>query len=430
MKYIIFLLIISLTACTATAIKKSVKKSEVFEKGFTGFALYDPDKEKMIYSQFADRYFIPASNTKLFTFYVANKILGDSVNGLNYIIQGDSLIFWGTGDPSFLHPDIESTKAYDFLADSEKQLFYANNFDQVTPLGPGWSWDWYNYYFATERSAFPVYGNFIRFKKALDDSIFTFSPYFFYENVKEDPSLIADDYRFIRKKYSNSYSYLINQYDSLEFEIDKPFISSDSLTIELLEDTLNQQVQLVNYDLFKHQPHQQLLTIRADSLYKRLLQNSDNFIAEQVLLLCSDKLFDSLNTNAVIDYAETHFLADLPDELEWADGSGLSKYNMFTPRSIIALLEKIHKEYPEEKVLDLLPAGGESGTIENWYKAEEPYVFAKTGTLSNSICLSGYLLTQSGKKLFFSFMHNNYAIPSSQLKKEMEEILYQIHKTY
>jgi D-alanyl-D-alanine carboxypeptidase/D-alanyl-D-alanine-endopeptidase (penicillin-binding protein 4) len=90
----------------------------------------------------------------------------------------------------------------------------------------------------------------------------------------------------------------------------------------------------------------------------------------------------------------------------------------------------IHQEYLEEKTLQYLPTGGESGTIKNFYKADKPYVFAKTGTLSNSVCLSGYLITKKGKKLIFSFMHNNYVIPSSELKKEMERILWQIHTSY
>src|SRR5690606_2318356 len=107
---------------------------------------------------------------------------------------------------------------------------------------------------------------------------------------------------------------------------------------------------------------------------------------------------------AVIDYPKTNFLNKLPDEPQWADGSGLSGYNMLTPRSVIALLKMIHQESPEENILKYLPVGGESGTIKNNYKADKPYVVAKTGTLSNSICLSGYLLTKKGKKLIFSFM--------------------------
>ncbi|AHM62206.1 peptidase S13 D-Ala-D-Ala carboxypeptidase C [Flammeovirgaceae bacterium 311] len=411
------------------ALKKSFKNSETFAKGHTGFVLYDPQKQKTVYSRNEDQYFIPASNTKLFTFYVAQKVLGDSIAGLKYIERGDSLIFWGTGDPSFLHADLKSTAAYHFLKNHPKDLYFANNFDQVVALGPGWSWDWYNYYFATERSSFPVFGNAIRISKESADTAFTISPYYFGQYVTEDTTLTTPRYRFSRQFQRNFYTYNI-QDPSLEFEIDRPFILSDSLMVRLLEDTLQRPVQLIPFRNYNRSAYRSIQSVPADSLYKRMLQNSDNFIAEQLLILSADKLFDSLNTDAVIEYAKKNFLADLPDEPQWADGSGLSKHNLFTPRSIIVLLQKIDREYPEEKVLDYLPTGGKTGTLRNSYKADPPYVHAKTGSLSNVSCLSGYLITKKGKKLYFSFMHNNYVIPTAALRSEMEKILWQIHSTY
>lgn len=432
MKYLIILLCVILSACTVSSIQKSVRKSAVFEQGYSGIALYDPVKEKMIYAQNEDRHFVAASNTKLFTFYTAQKILGDSINGLNYIVQGDSLIFWGTGDPSFLHPELNNTRIYDFLAESDRQLFFANNFHQVSSLGPGWSWDWYKFYYSTERSAFPVYGNVVRFQKEREDSHLTFSPAFFQQGVQEDISLDTETYSMAltREKYKNEYAYFVKKPESLKFTIDIPFMTSDSLTVEILEDLLKRQVQMIDYSLVRQKPRKQLLTTAPDSLYKRMLQDSDNFLAEQLLLLSSDKMLDSLSTDGIIDYSKKQFLSDLPDEPKWVDGSGLSSQNMFTPRTMISLLAKIRAEFPEEKLFKYMAAGGHSGTIKNYYKADQPYVFAKSGTLGNSTCLSGYVITASGKTLLFSFMLNNYVIPSGQLKDEMERVLYQIHQTY
>ncbi|MEO0333920.1 MAG: D-alanyl-D-alanine carboxypeptidase, partial [Bacteroidota bacterium] len=89
-------------------------------------------------------------------------------------------------------------------------------------------------------------------------------------------------------------------------------------------------------------------------------------------------------------------------------------------------------ELSEERIKTRCAAGGVSGTIENWYgnPEGEPYVFAKTGTLSNKHALSGFLFTRSGKKLIFSFMHNNYITSSSVLKVEMEQILRQLYEEY
>src|SRR5690606_40565208 len=68
-------------------------------------------------------------------------------------------------------------------------------------------------------------------------------------------------------------------------------------------------------------------------LYKVMMQESDNFIAEQLLLLCAQVLSDSLKTEIAIDFVKKHYLDDLVDEPVWVDGSGLSRYNLFTPRS-------------------------------------------------------------------------------------------------
>ena len=162
------------------------------------------------------------------------------------------------------------------------------------------------------------------------------------------------------------------------------------------------------------------------------MQESDNFIGEQLLLSCSAKLFNGqLSSEQTIAYALDSLLADLPDPIRWVDGSGLSRYNLFTPRSIIALLHKLYQEYPQDWLFSMLPNGGKSGTISGWYGGKDaPYVFAKTGTLSNKHCLSGYIKTNSGKVLLFSFMHNNYIGSSTPVKREMQQVLEWIWENY
>src|SRR5690606_12766896 len=139
------------------------------------------------------------------------------------------------------------------------------------------------------------------------------------------------------------------------------------------EDTLKRRVELLPFEDFENQAYQSIKTIKSDSLFKKMLKDSDNFVAEQLLLLSAKKLYNSFNIDSAISYATSHLLYTLPDEPQWVDGLGLSSHNKFTPRSIIAVLNLIHKEYPEEKILDYLPVGGESGTIKDNYKANRPY---------------------------------------------------------
>jgi len=434
MKKLILGFAILISSCTVQKINKSFTKTTVFEQGHLGFMLLDPDKGKVLVDINSDKYFIPASNTKLFTFYTAYTVLGDKmVNGLNYLERGDSLIFWGTGDPSFLHPDFKNDVALDFLKTSDKQLYLIDNFDQVEAFGQGWSWDWYNYYFATERSAFPIYGNVVRFEKKDENSIFEVIPSQFKNFLKAEKNENWKSYNFERDRYQNLFTYQQPPSWQGTFETDIPLVTSSEMTVIWLSEEVGKKITLLKNQGYLNTEPKKLQTVAADSIYSQMMKISDNFLAEQLLLLVSDQLTNTLNTSDAIAYAKENLLADLPDEAIWVDGSGLSARNMFTPRSIIALLGKIRTEVPLEKIKAYFPAGGESGTIRNWYKSDEgqeAYIYAKTGSLSMSNALSGYLITKSGKILHFSCMMNNYAKPSSELKKELEKILYQIHDSY
>jgi len=75
-------------------------------------------------------------------------------------------------------------------------------------------------------------------------------------------------------------------------------------------------------------------------------------------------------------------------------------------------------------LLSLLPAGGVSGTLKNRFDdQDQPWLWAKTGSLSGVVCLSGMLVTRRGKWLAFSFMHNNYVGSSRAYYQEMEKTL-------
>ena len=52
---------------------------------------------------------------KLFSFYTGLHLLGDSLPSLRYFSRGDTLFFQGTGDPTLLHGDVPSRRAYSFL---------------------------------------------------------------------------------------------------------------------------------------------------------------------------------------------------------------------------------------------------------------------------------------------------------------------------
>ncbi len=417
-------LLLGLACSPRIQIIKEVNRAETELQDHTGFALYDPASKKYLIEYNSDKYFTPASNTKIFTFYTSLKLLGDSAIALKYAHRGDSLIFWGIGDPSFLYSrTYYDSSIYNFLAQAEGRLFYSAANFETNSLGPGWAWDDYPYDYSAERSPFPMFGNLITIEKNFAD--FQISPRYFTEHfvIATDPHKHEE---VIRDLDNNQLTYFSGKGLNKSWEV--PYHYSSDLVVDLLSDTLKREVQEINLQV--PPDAQSLKSIPLDSLYRVMMQDSDNFIAEQLLLQCAGILSDTLNSDLAISYAKENFLADLPDEPSWVDGSGLSRYNLFTPRSVVKLWEKISDVVPQQRLFKLLAVGGKSGTIKNWYKKDVPFIFGKTGTLSNNNALSGFLITRKGKVLIFSMMNNNYLAGTNEVRKKMEKILNTIHDKY
>ena len=403
--------------------------SPAFSQSFAGLAVYDPIKHKMLYAHNADRYFTPASNTKLFTFYTGLMILGDSVRGLTYYTAQDSLIFKGTGDPSLLNPDLPASDIIQFLRKRKEKLFYLPPANQEPYFGPGWSWDDYNDYYSVERSPFPIYANRVTFTQPKPSPLPKAFPAYFQPKLSVDSTMEISSNRIKRNIATNDFAVPSRDRDQ-SFYQEVPIKYSTPLFMELLSDTLQRNITPIDHVPNSFAGPRIFFSIPSDSMYKRMLMVSDNFIAEQILLLAASKITDTLKTSIAIDYMQEHFLKDLPDRPVWVDGSGLSRYNLFTPRTLVRLLEKIKNKVGYEKLFNFLPKGGSTGTLKNYFTSNEPYIFAKTGSLSNNYSLSGFLKTKSGKILIFSFMNSNYTVPTSDLKKGMEKILVLIRDNY
>ena len=436
---IFFFLPIFFLSCAGTQVltkkeKKSlhelISASPIFSKNYTGFALFDPVTKETLYEFDSDNYFTPASNTKLFTLYTALSILGDTIPVFEYGIKGDSLIVYGTGDPSLLHPFfVENDALIQFLKNRPEQLFYCPDNFIDERYGAGWAWDDYLYYYQVEKSAMPIYGNVVTIKKDANTSEESITPAYFQKYIQRNTGIERSRPRFKRALSTNQINLEGTLSTAKEFYQEIPFQYNDSLLTTLLEIEIGKEVNLIAMP-------QPLLTEKVysgsiDSLYRRMMVESDNFVAEQLLLMCSNELFDTMNTRRIITYAKDSLLQDLQDPLRWVDGSGLSRYNLFTPRSMVRVLEKIQERLSIEKIKSIFAAGGETGTLTNYYRSKgEPFIYAKTGTLSNRHCLSGYLFTKSGKVLIFSFMHNNFYGSSTPLKKEMDKVLRTLYEEH
>ncbi|WP_420579893.1 D-alanyl-D-alanine carboxypeptidase/D-alanyl-D-alanine-endopeptidase [Reichenbachiella sp.] len=437
-KQVLFFLALSIVLSSCGAIKgvtnkkmmnKSLSKATMFDSHLTGFALYDPADSTFLYTWNENKYFTPASNTKLLTFYAGLTLLRDSIPGLKYTYKGDSLFFTGTGDPTFLHPDFEDQVIFDLLMDTTYSLHYVKPQFKDEPFAPGWSWEDYEYYFQPERTAFPVYGNTIRYVYDSVGDKFFVEPSFFkdFAEIREIDSEKLSPYRL---QNTNIFSFAPDTARSA-YKNSVPFKTSDALTVALLEDTLKRRVNWVEDFEFEHS---RLAYSRSSmELFAFMLKRSDNLAAEQILYLCATEMRMPLQADPIRFFTQEQNLKIYPNPPIWKDGSGLSRYNLVTPRSMIAVLNYISSEISIEQMKQVLAVGGKDGTLKNWYKpkaGESPYVFAKTGTLSNNHNLTGIIHTKSGKDLFFSFMNNNYASSSRPVKLEMEKVMRLIYEKY
>lgn len=418
MKYLLTILSIFLSVhlFAQTELIEKHLNSDFYSTQFTGFYLYDPITKEEIYNYNGNKFFIPASNTKIFTLYTAMKMLNDSIPAFKYQLIGDELHIEGTGDPTFLHPKYKNTRAVDFLKNNgSKIVFHWNNFDEESFL-PGWTWDDFRKDYAPERSQFPIHENLVSISK--NGSLIKTFPTYFEEltEIREMPEP--------RNFYDNKF-YISNKKRTEKV----PFIVNETVIEKSLSQILGKPVDMVKSPMVNNP--KVFYSQKSDDVYREMMENSDNFLAEHLLILASSTLPGKLSASETITFSKRYLLNDLKQQPEWFDGSGLSRYNLFTPQSFSQVLEKMYNEFPEERLFSIFPIGGKTGTIKNRYKdSAQPYIYAKTGTLNNNVTLSGYLKTKSGRTLIFSLMNNNSIKDLSWIRNENEKLLRIVRDNY
>jgi D-alanyl-D-alanine carboxypeptidase/D-alanyl-D-alanine-endopeptidase (penicillin-binding protein 4) len=108
-------------------------------------------------------------------------------------------------------------------------------------------------------------------------------------------------------------------------------------------------------------------------------------------------------------------------EVQFDEGSGLSRNNLTTANSTVALLLFMGKHREAKSFISALPIAGVDGTLRRRMLGTPAArnVRAKTGTLRWANTLSGYVTSAAGEKLIFSLMLNRY-VPPEQGKRTDE----------
>ena len=142
--------------------------------------------------------------------------------------------------------------------------------------------------------------------------------------------------------------------------------------------------------------------------------------------MVSNRLSDRFSTVKAIEILKNKWRGIFKDDLIWYDGSGVSRYNMFTPRTIIQVLKLIRKEIQWTEIKQLFPKSGESGTLLDNPSLKN--IYAKTGTLRNNCNLSGFFENSKGKIIMFSVMVNHFNSSAGEIRNGIAEILNKIQE--
>jgi D-alanyl-D-alanine carboxypeptidase/D-alanyl-D-alanine-endopeptidase (penicillin-binding protein 4) len=393
-------------------------KDSAISTGHIGISIYEPATGKYWYNYQAEQFFIPASNTKLFSLYAGMKYLGDSLVGGRFETTNNSAItFEPSGDPTFLYSDFARQPVFELLKKYSSVNIVSPSYTDF--VGSGWAWNDYKEGYMAQRNNFPIYGNTL--KITLTNNELSFAPDYFRKY-----SILSGELKtgfLVDKPWDANKFSLINGRDKIK-EI--PF-RPDIVTIQdLLSDTLKQRVAITWFSkrlgsIIHSQP--------SDSMFAMMMHRSDNFFAEQTLLMASNEKLGYMSDDKMIEHILKNDLADIPQKPRWIDGSGLSRYNLFTPKDFVYLLQKLKNDFGFERMKAILPTGG-TGTLSSLYKKDSSYIFAKTGTLSNNAALSGYLITAKNKFLIFSILTNNFITGATPIRKAVEKFISNIRQRY
>jgi D-alanyl-D-alanine carboxypeptidase/D-alanyl-D-alanine-endopeptidase (penicillin-binding protein 4) len=422
---------------------KTFIEDSVLKEAHVGVSIYDPEKKTWLYNYQGDKYFIPASNTKIMSCYAGMKYLGNQLTGIEWIDLDTAILLYPTGDPTFLHPDYPNQPVADFIRNASKPLYITDANWKTSALGHGWSWDDFSAYYMVERSALPVYGNVTRWYQTTSRKE---NPQFAGDTldvfISSEPEVdwpitfatpdTTGQFQINRNRDANRLTVTEGKGKSAQAEL--PFVTMGITTaLQLLTDTVHKNIVPVadgSPVLKKLSPVvNKVFSQYTDSMLKPMMHRSDNFFAEQTLLMAGREITGKFNEAEAINRLLDTDMKGLPQSPRWVDGSGLSRYNLFTPKDFIWVLDKMKAEFGMDRIKTIFPSPG-SGTLRSFNTEDANRIYAKTGTLTGVIALSGYVYTKKNHWLIFSILINNHRQQPALLRKKMEILLQGIIDKY
>lgn len=413
---------------------------------YTGVSVYNCNTEQEIYSYNSDYRFTPASVEKLITIAGGFLILGSEYRFKTYLFtdsivngQAYNLYIKGGGDPGFNSIDI-NTFVEDILDNNiniiSGDIIVDESFVDTTPYGNGWMWDEGFWAYSSPISALSCNGNYIDLTVNVspDTIIINFYPNSEYVEV-ENNLYYSDEHNYNVNRFFNGEKNIILLEGSVNRDIDRsvsvvnPALFAGFLLKKNLEDSLI----IFNGEIRKEKinnSHELISVIESSPFYKiadSTLNNSINLASELIIRRIGvvnniegtekdglDKILNELNN-----------LGLRTNNIVIKDGSGLSRYNILSPKFLVHVLNlMLEQSNISEYFYRSLPIMGVEGTVSSRLRnIANRRVRAKTGTLSRVCCLAGYVETTLGDTLSFSIMMNNYTTSNRNIRDIQDSIV-------
>lgn len=432
-----------------SAFDRAIKTNQL-DSALIGIKIINLSNGKTIYSKNANKNFIPASNTKLVTgaaallflgkdFRYQTKLYYDKIQ--NQTINNLYIVF--SGDPSFTTKDLQ--KLLDTLKVSKinkiNQIYFVNEFftGRDIPINESQSSTIFAY--GAPSSIFNLNENSITLKLVPKKQFFDI------KQISGEPIDFKNDIYVANKQQLkgcqfNGYykhSRLVisgclpdNNY-TFDFAIQDPELTMKKAVLEELSKL---HIATTNkIDIIKKLPNNSSLLSEHKSakltvLLKHMLVVSDNLYA-QTILRTIGYYYNGVGSfisgkNATFEILQDKLKLDTKS-IQLEDGAGGSENNLLNPNFLVSLLYKmsLNKDYKVFK--SMLPIYGETGTLKN-FKGDKlkGNVFAKTGTQTTAIALSGYLMKDRNQYAFSILINSLKESQKSQarnLERELLEII-------
>ncbi|MBE7712929.1 MAG: D-alanyl-D-alanine carboxypeptidase/D-alanyl-D-alanine-endopeptidase [Cyanobacteria bacterium SIG26] len=447
-KIIILLLSLFLTVNSvhAESISKTIKKLGI-NSSAVSVSVKDINNGHLQYALNDKSPKLPASTMKILTASAAYDVLGPDYKYKTTLYKSinNDLYIKLSGDPLLKSDDLGTLIDIAKTKQIEPKNFYIDDsvFDK-TEWGEGWQWDDDLNPLMPKFSAYNIDNNLVRVeimptynKRPASITVKPFYPLSFINSV------ITDSKQPTKIKVERNNDIAANMYNVVG-TVSKAFVKTIpvanpkmNFVLRLEEVIRDRKFEYYNSIQYATLPDVGIYVVDSiehglDNILRMILKQSNNYVAETLFKTAGAQYAQSVGSQENSIKMLNAYLNKLGIDaahIRVVDGSGVSKNNLMTADFMTDFLVKIAQSDNFELFKDMLPVPGE-GTLKNRMLYFKDNLNAKTGTLSDTSAIAGYIKTRRGKVYAFDIMICDAKTSSADKKNIEEQILRTIYTNY